>query len=76
VEPAVLVDALGRGFGHLVVALHGVVAPAAEFAVRAIGTFFAGGGVADGNFHAGQGAADGFYLCLKAVIVAGLGHHR
>ena len=74
VQPAVLVDDGGGLFGHLVVALHDVVAAAADFALGVGGQGLVGGGVEDGDFDAGEGGADGGDAEFDGVGAVGLGH--
>ena len=66
-EPAVLVDGGGGGLGHLIVALHNVVA-----AGNAVWNFLAGLGVDYLALNAEEGAADGIYAHFERV--GGLGH--
>ena len=72
-EPAVLVDGLGGLLGHVVVALHDVVAAAAEFARGVWGDDGAGFGVDDLDFDEGLSLSDGFGASLEGGFV-GVGH--
>ena len=51
-QPAVRADGAGRLFGHIVVALHDVVAAAADFALRAAGHGLLRRRIAQFHFHA------------------------
>ena len=72
-EPAVLVDSLSRGLGHLVVALHYVVAARAEFAYLARGQSLARIGVDYLALDAGERLADGGAACLEGILRCGHG---
>ena len=73
VEPAVGVDGLGGGLGHLVVALHDVVAAGHELAVDPVGAIQTRLGVDDLALHVGKGRADRLGSYLQAIVVAGHG---
>ena len=75
-QPAVRADGAGRLFGHVVVALHDVVAAAQDLAHFAARQFLAGLGVADAHLDAGHGAAHGLAAQVQGVVGVGLGHHR
>ena len=75
-QPAVRADGAGRLFGHVVVALHDVVAAAQDLAHFAARQFLAGLGVADAHLDAGHGAAHGLAAQMQGVVGVGLGHHR
>ena len=76
-KPAVLVDALRRLFGHLVVALHVVEAAAADLAIRIEWRDLAGFRIDDRHLDAGKRLADRLTLALDGLLeVARHGHHR
>ena len=71
-EPPVLVDGGGGGLGHLVVALHDVVALGAELPVHVVGQVLAGLRVHNLALHPEHGPAHGVHPGLQGV--GGLGH--
>ena len=76
-EPAVFVDALRGLLGHLVVALHVVVAAAADFAISVDGRDLARLGIDDGDFDSGHRLTDRLALALDGLLeVARHRHHR
>ena len=75
-QPALFVDGLGRVLGHVVVALHHVVATATHLAHGITGDFLVGFRIADGDFDAGHTPPHGLDPTLHGVVGAGLGHDR
>ena len=67
VEPAVLVDGRRRRLGHLVVALHYIVAARDELAVHVVGHFLVRLGVYDAAFDFRQRVADRLDAHLERV---------
>ena len=67
-EPAVGVDGLGGGLGHLVIALHNVEAPGHEFTAFPVGEFFARFGIDDLTLHPGEGAAHRFHTVVDILV--------
>ena len=75
-EEAVFVYHFGRGFGVLVVALHGVVATVAHLALHADGAFQARLGVDDAHFGVLEVAAHGGVAHFGGVVNARVRHAR
>ena len=67
-EPAVFVDALRGLLGHLVVALHVVVAAAADFAISVDGRDLTRLGIDDGDFDSGHRLTDRLALALDGLL--------
>ena len=76
VEPAVGVDGVGGGVGHVVVAQHHHAAAGLEFALFAGAHFEVGVGVDQADLHVGQHLAHGGDAALDAVVGQGLGDDR
>src|SRR5581483_10260217 len=76
VVPAVGVDGPRRGLGHVVVAGHDEVAPAAQLADLADGGHLAGAGVDDLHLGLGQRAAERRRPVGRIVVEGGLGEER
>ena len=76
VEPAVGVDGLGGGLGHLVVALHDVVAPGHELPADPDGALLPGVRVDDLALHVGEPAAHRLCAHVQGVVKAAHGAPR
>ena len=76
VQPTVGVDGLGRGLGHVIVAQHHVVAPAAEFAGGAVGKLLARERLDDLHFDAGKRPAHRADAIIDRIVGAGHGNQR
>ena len=75
-QKTVRIDGLGRLLGHLVVALHDVVALAAQFPVLPRRADVAVVHVQHAHFHRGVRPAHGLALVGDVVVHGGLGEHR